>query len=205
MSQTTTLNDKSAAAETIAVIMPPNWWAIKLGDTGAVKARIRDIAVRRLGREEKYAQARAEIRRDLEQGCAAATDLGFTQVVVFAMDIADISVTGSMMNRVNSAVEADSADQLSEAIQRSMPQASVSNESFAGGWLVRSVTETPLRRIDSAGKPMLPELRVHYWVYKHDLGCVVEYVFMTPFIPLKDALLEMFDYVSLSIHHPVRG
>lgn len=202
--RTASLNAGSGE-DLVAVILPPNWWPITLGNPQTVKQRIRDITIQRIGKEDKYAKIRAEIRQNLEQGCTTATDSGYSQVAVFAMDMADMSITGSMVTRMNPSLIGSTVDDVRDTIAKGEPLASVTADTFEDGWIVRSITQTAIDRKDARGNPLLPDLRVEYRVFKDNLPAVAEFVFSTPFIPLREALVELFDSIALSVHRAIKG
>jgi len=188
----------------VALILPPNWWVIPLGGPVLVKKRIREIVAARIGKDEKFAEMRTRIRTDLEKAATMAADAGYTQVVVFAMDLANVSISGSMLNRQNPALTPDSADDIAAAIAHANPLAQVVSDTFDGGWVVRSIKETEIERTDPEGNPILPELRVEYTIFKEGLGGM-DLVYFTPFVTLKEPLVDLFDAVTLSMHRVVAG
>jgi hypothetical protein len=195
--------DLTEAATHWAFVYPNGWWPVPLDDPAAIDARVRDVVVQRLGRRDDRARARREARDNLAAAARGAAEAGAAAITVFAMDVGDVALTGTMAVFPVDAV-AGGTDELVARLAGSLVGADVDRQELEDGWVLRAVRQTEVERTDADGNPALPELRADYWTARRGLEPVLNVSFTTPFVPLREAMLGLFDAVVLSLHPVVR-
>lgn len=194
-----------AAATHWAFVYPNGWWSVALEDAGRIDERVRDVVVRRLGRRDDRARARREAREQLARAAHGAAEQGALSIAVFSMDVAGIAITGTMAVFPYDAGPGSEPDELVARIAASVSGADVDRRTLADGWVLRAVRQTELERTDDDGNPELPELRADYWTERAGLGRILQVSFTTPFVPLRDGMVDLFDAVITSLHPVVRA
>lgn len=194
----------AAAATHWAFVYPNGWWSVALEDAGRIDERVRDVVVRRLGRRDDRARARREAREQLARAAHGAAEQGALSIAIFSMDVAGIAITGTMAVFPYDVGPGSEPDELVARIAASASGADVDRRTLADGWILRAVRQTVLERTDDEGNPELPELRADYWTERTGLGRILQVSFTTPFVPLRDGMVELFDAVVLSLHPVVR-
>lgn len=185
-------------------VYPHGWWTVPLTDPERIDDAVRTIVVGRLGRRDDRARARREARENLVQAAHGAADEGGLSLTVFSMDIGGVALTGTMAVFPYEVVGAD-RDELVASIAGSLSGADVDRQTLADGWVLRAVRQSEIERTDDEGDPVLPELRADYWMERRGLDKILQVSFTTPFVPLREAMVELFDAVVLSLHPVVRG
>lgn len=133
-----------------------------------------------------------------------AAEEGGLSLAVFRMDVGDVAITGTM-GVFPYQVTDSSKDELIASITGSLSGADVEQQKLDDGWVLRAVRQSEIERTDAEGNPMLPELRADYWTERRGLDKILQVSFTTPFVPLREAMLELFDSIALSLHPVVRG
>ncbi len=182
-----------------AFVLPAGWWTIPLADPKKIEPAVRALVVERLGRRDDMAQPRKDARENLLKAAKAAAAEGGAQLTTFGMDIAGIMVTGTMAVY---AIERNEAGEkkLEKMVADAAGRALTHRQETPEGTVVRAVEASAIHRKDENDEPILPELRVDYWVDREDLSEVMYLVFTTPFVPLQEAMVELFDAVTASLH-----
>ncbi|MFD2026623.1 hypothetical protein [Promicromonospora aerolata] len=193
-----------AAATSWAFVYPRGWWTVPLTDPAQIDGAVRKIVVGRLGRRDDRARARREAREHLAQAAHGAAEEGGLSLAVFSMDVGDVAITGTM-GVFPYQVTDSSKDELIASITGSLSGADVEQQKLDDGWVLRAVRQSEIERTDAEGNPMLPELRADYWTERRGLDKILQVSFTTPFVPLREAMLELFDSIVLSLHPVVRG
>ncbi|GAA4720558.1 hypothetical protein APR04_001663 [Promicromonospora umidemergens] len=193
-----------AAATSWAFVYPRGWWTVPLTDTAQIDGAVRKIVVGRLGRRDDRARARREAREYLSQAAHGAAEEGGLSLAVFSMDVGDVAITGTMAVFTYQVTEGG-RDELIASITGSTSGADVDKQKLDDGWVLRAVRQSEIERTDAEGNPMLPELRADYWTERRGLDKILQVSFTTPFVPLREAMLELFDAIVLSLHPVVRG
>ena len=193
-----------AAATSWTFVYPRGWWTLPLADPERIDETVRKIVVGRLGRRDDRARARREAREHLAQAAHGAADDGGLSLTVFSMDIGDVAITGTMAVFPYTVTEGD-RDELVASITGSLSGADVDRQTLDDGWVLRAVRQSEITRTDAEGNPVLPELRADYWTERRGLDKILQVSFTTPFVPLREAMLELFDAIVLSLHPVVRG
>ncbi len=194
-----------AAATHWAFVYPNGWWSVPLEDAERIEDRVRDVVVRRLGRRDDRARARREAREHLSRAAHGAADEGALGITVFSMDVAGIAITGTMAVFPYEVGAGSEPDELVARIARSVAGADVDRRTLPDGWVLRAVRQSEIERTDADGNPELPELRADYWTERVGLDRILQVSFTTPFVPLRDGMLELFDAIVVSLHPVVRG
>ncbi|MFD2797419.1 hypothetical protein ACFS27_27950 [Promicromonospora vindobonensis] len=192
------------AATSWTFVYPRGWWTVPLADPERIDEAVRKIVVDRLGRRDDRARARREAREHLAQAAHGAADDGGLSLAVFSMDVGDVAITGTMAVFPYAVTEGD-RDELMASITGSLSGADVDRQTLDDGWVLRAVRQTEITRTDAEGNPELPELRADYWTERRGLDKILQVSFTTPFVPLREAMLELFDSIVLSLHPVVRG
>ncbi|MEU4361377.1 hypothetical protein [Promicromonospora sp. NPDC023987] len=193
-----------AAATSWAFVYPHGWWTVPLADPAQIDGAVRKIVVGRLGRRDDRARARREAREYLAQAAHGAAEEGGLSLAVFSMDVGDVAITGTMGVFPYQVTEGG-RDELIASITGSTSGADVDKQKLDDGWVLRAVRQSEIERTDPEGNPMLPELRADYWTERRGLDKILQVSFTTPFVPLREAMLELFDAIVLSLHPVVRG
>ncbi|WP_166845578.1 hypothetical protein [Isoptericola sp. BMS4] len=197
--------DVVAAATHWAFVYPNGWWPVPLDDAERIDERVRAVVVRRLGRRDDQARARREARDHLSRAAHGAAEEGAIGLTVFSMDVGDMAITGTMAVFPIEVGAGTETDELLARIIGSLSGADVDRRTLDDGWVLRGVRQSDIERTDADGDPVLPELRADYWMGRRGLKPVLHVSFATPFVPLRTAMLELFDAVVLSLHPVVRG
>ena len=193
-----------AAATGWTFVYPRGWWTVPLTDPARIDDAVRKIVVGRLGRRDDRARARREAREYLAQAAHGAADDGGLSLAVFSIEVGDVAITGTMAVFPYEVTEA-SKDELVARLTGSTSGADVEQQKLDDGWVLRAVRQSEVERTDAEGNPMLPELRADYWTERRGLDKILQVSFTTPFVPLREAMLELFDAIVLSLHPVVRG
>lgn len=193
-----------AAATGWTFVYPRGWWTVPLTDPAQIDDAVRKIVVGRLGRRDDRARARREARGYLAQAAHGAADDGGLSLAVFSIEVGDVAITGTMAVFPYEVTEA-SKDELVARLTGSTSGADVEQQKLDDGWVLRAVRQSEIERTDAEGNPMLPELRADYWTERRGLDKILQVSFTTPFVPLREAMLELFDAIVLSLHPVVRG
>ncbi|PJI94967.1 hypothetical protein [Luteimicrobium subarcticum] len=183
----------------LGIVVPFEWWRVPLDDDASRTAAVAALVKRRLGRDDRAARMRRDVRDDLLRASEQAAAAGGRTMALIDMPVGDVQVTGTMVVYELPGVTADRA--VEDAVHRAEGvRAEVLRADLVGGSAVRVVTATEIERTDAAGDPLLPELRADYWVRLDGYSELVYMVFTSPFVPLRDGLLELFDAVVGSLH-----
>lgn len=195
-----------AAATEWAFVFPSGWSSVPLRDEAAIERHVRSIVVGRLGRADRLAATRRDVRENLLEAARGAARAGGLSLTVFSMPIAGVPISGTMAVFPFEASDAD-RDALVASIAASAgaPGVAVDKQALPDGWVLRAVRQSEIERTDEEGNPVLPELRADYWTERRELGRILQVSFTTPFIPLRGAMVDLFDSVTLSLHPVVRG
>ncbi len=194
----------AAAATHWAFVYPNGWWAVPLDDPERIEDRVRAVVVRRLGRRDDRARVRREAREHLARAAHGAAEQGAIGLTVFSMGVGDMAITGTMAVFPVEVGEGTEADELLARLAGSLSGADVDRRTLDDGWVLRGVRQSEIERTDADENPVLPELRADYWTGRTGLEPVLHVSFSTPFVPLRSAMLELFDAVVLSLHPVVR-
>lgn len=184
-------------------VLPRGWWSVPLDDVERIDERVRAVVVGRLGRRDDLARSRREARENLAAAAHEAAKHGGVNLTVFGMEIGGIAITGTMA--VFSLGPSEDSDALLAQLAATVADADAHQQALPDGWVLRAVRQSEIERTDSEGNPMLPELRADYWTEREGLGTVLHIAFTTPFIPLRSAMVDLFDAVVLSAHPVVAG
>lgn len=193
------------AATHWAFVYPSGWSIVQLEDAAQIDSRVRAIVVEKIGRRDDRATARREAREHLSQAAHGAAENGGLSLGVFSMEVADIALTGTMAVFPYATVTDGDQEELMAGLVGSTNGADVDRQKLEDGWVLRAVRQSEIERTDEEGNPVLPELRADYWTERKGLGKVLQISFTTPFVPLREAMVELFDAVVLSLHPVVRG
>lgn len=204
------------AATNWAFVYPAGWWTVPLHDREAIDQRVRQVVVDRLGRRDDRASARREAREHLAAAAHGAAERDGQSLAVFSMQIAGVAITGTMaVFRVGRPGDENGA--LLPRLAGGTAGAEVTRQALEDGWVIRAVRQSEVPRSSPGGvaepggnagtgeEPRLPELRADYWTERRGLEHSLQISFTTPFVPLRDALLELFDTIVLSLHPVIRG
>ncbi|MCL1869458.1 MAG: hypothetical protein FWF90_03470 [Promicromonosporaceae bacterium] len=187
-----------AAATEWRFVLPKGWWSVPLDDPARIDERVRTIVVERLGRRDDRARARRDARENLAAAAHEAAAHDGVSLTVFGMEIAGIALTGTMAVFAHGA--AGDGEELLPHLAAAATGADVDQQRLPDGWVLRAVRASAIERTGADGNPLLPELRADYWTEREGLGQVLQISFTTPFVPLRAAMVELFDAVVLSLH-----
>ena len=181
------------------MVLPDSWWRIPLRDKGVRESSVAELVDRRLGPSDERATDRRRLRADLGAVAEQSAELGGSLLVVITMEVADIPVTGTMVvyEIARDGHDLRAAPMAAEA--RVTVPADLLGVDGALAHVVRSVTASDIHRTGPDGQPLLPELRLDYWVDLHGLGTLLYIVITSPLVPLREGLVPVFDAVVASL------
>ncbi|MEK8225694.1 hypothetical protein NKG05_05810 [Oerskovia sp. M15] len=165
------------------LVLPETWWRIPLRDPVVRESSVAALVERRLGSADERATDRRQLRSDLNAVADQSAALGGSLLVMITMEVADILVTGTLVvyEIARDGHDLRAARRAAEARATNPEDVLVVDGALAH--VVRSVTASEIHRTGPDGEPLLPELRLDYWVDLHGLENLLYVVITSPLVP----------------------
>lgn len=196
----------TGVARTWALMLPSDWWRIPLTDPQTQKQSVKALVQRQFAHDDTNPAIRRRAQADLLGAAAKAAQAGGLMMAVAIMDIAGIPVTATMIVSELPPVfeQIEGIAGLEHRLRNDlMHREGVEEAQIDVGPVLREVTVTDVVRPTSDTEmPQVPELRATYWVFLRDLEQVLHLTFSSPFVPLREGLLPLFDAVVSTLHLP---
>lgn|GEM_PF-584853 len=193
----------------VGLVVPSSWWTVPLADEEARRRSIAMLVDRQVGRDDRKAGLRRELRTDLAGAAESAATAGGILMAVSTMTVDGLPVPATMTvypapGRMDTAT--------AEALVAMLTDDDAGTDDGSLRWSpeeewARSAAEVlaldrgpVVRRIAYRRGPReleaqdQPVLLVEYWLDPGD-GSVVNVTFSSPLVQLGAALVELFDLV----------
>lgn len=191
-----------------SILCPEPWWEIPLGDAAHTRAAIKRIVHEQFGYADSDPRAKRRVQADLLSVASSASDAGGRVLVLGRIPVAGIVVTTNLVvyepdltfegrdevdeffGEMTSAVSEESAAELSD---------------FDLGPVLRISTVQRDAIMAPEGPGYDPEhatldnLKVEYWVWCEDENLMLYFVFASPWMPMAESLLILFDVLVSSL------
>lgn len=190
------------------ILLPTDWWRIPLADqverTRSVKSLIND----RFRNTDAPPALKRRAQADLLNVTAQAAQGGGQLMALAMINLNGVVVTVTLLITqlftVGVAGEGLTAFQ-EQLATRLPPGVTALTTEIDAGHVVRIISsrEAITSPEEVPGMTSLPELKATYWVTLNLAAPVIlNFVFTSPFTPLRDGLLELFDSIVGSLHLP---
>ncbi len=199
-----------AAVVDVRVVLPDHWWVVPLQPPEARQRSVDNLVERQFAGIDDQPLLRADTCRQLlaEAETAATSDarllaLSLLQIagapvpaslVVHWIDVstdpANTSGDGGLLLGLQAELE---------PVPGAAPEHGFSLDlaTVAAGKVLRRVYE---RDAELEGAEPVPSLVADYWLERPDGSGLVQLAFATPMVPLREAMLELFDAIAAALH-----
>ncbi|MBO9554708.1 hypothetical protein [Cellulomonas sp.] len=209
----------TAQSRRVGLVVPSSWWTVPLADEEARRRSISMLVDRQVGRDDRKAGLRRELRTELAGAAETAATAGGILMAVSTMTVDGLPVPATMtVYPAPGQMDTATADALVAMLTQDAPElpgqalSAPEPEGDAQAWSpgeewARSAVEVieldhgpAVRRVAYRRGPRgldaqeQPVLLVEYWLDPGD-GSVVNVTFSSPLVQLGAALVELFDLV----------
>lgn len=192
---------KTNAVHDVRVTLPEQWWLVPLRDPDARSRSVSLLVDRQFSGVGDRPLAKAQARQVLEDQAAAAADLGARLMALSVLDYAGVPVPASLLVHWieipplggSGALLVDLRDTLLPVGGALPPGQSLDLATMSPGPVLRHVHEDTTS-LEPHAEP-LPCLGADYWLERPDGAGLVQFVFATPMVELREAMLGLFDAI----------
>ncbi|MFC8190227.1 hypothetical protein ACFUMH_01040 [Cellulomonas sp. NPDC057328] len=185
----------------LGLVVPADWWVLRLTDADATRRTVAAMVEERLGRDDNLAALRRELRVSVSASARRAAAAGGWLMGFMLTRVADVPVPATLTAfRAPGSFATDAevdALQASLTAHASRSGGHVDAADGPSGLVLRSVRE---RVGDVPGAGGVPVLLCDYWSDPGDDRGLVRLAFSTPLPDLRDGWLELFDAVAATLH-----
>lgn len=183
----------------VRVALPADWWVIPLLDPAEREHAETGLLNRQLAGRADADQLRPELAKALAAQTGAAKAAGARLLALSLQQAEGLPIPASLVVHWSDERASDDADLLADledtlrpAAGTEPPEYSLDRAKLPSGLTLRQV------RVEAASASTPKSLVADYWVQRPD-GGLVHLAFATPLLPLRDALVELFDAVAGSL------
>lgn len=188
------------------LVLPDHWWAIPLQPPDVRERSVERLVERQFAGVDDQPLLRADTRRQLLAQAGAAADSDGRLLAISLQRVADVPVPASLVvHWIDIPADPGSApgdgtlllglqaefDPAPEATTE--PGYALDLGQLAAGQVLRRVHELPA---ELEGAEPMPSLVADYGLERPDGAGLVQLVFATPMLPLRQPLLELFDAIA---------
>ncbi len=192
---------RTATGASLGLVVPVDWWVLRLADADATRRTVAAMVEERFGRDDALAALRRELRVSVSASARRAAAAGGWLMAFMLTRVADVPLPATLTAyRVPGSFATDAEiDALHAALtaQASRSGGQVDAADGPSGLVLRSVRE---RVGELPGAGAVPVLLCDYWSDPGDDRGLVHLAFSTPLPDLRDGWLDLFDAVAATLH-----
>lgn len=189
---------RRATTGTVGVVLPADWHVVDLATDATRHAGVTALVDAQLPRRDDLASVRRRLRRDVEEQARRAAQAGgrFSAFMLDTVGPLPLPAVLTAYRTPGSLATDDDLRALADVLaERLGPAGTVEAGTGPLGPVLRSVSLRP------AGDEDTPDLLVgEYWSDPDDGAGLLLLSFSTPLVPLRDAMLDLFDTIAGSTH-----
>lgn len=183
-------------------VVPKDWWEIPLGNPGRTNAAIKRLLHAQFGHADADAGAKRRVRADLLAAASEAASAGGRLLLISHIPAGDAIVTTNTVVYEPQPQPSSSreVEDLFLDLAQNAPEGALAERTvFDLGALARIVTiqrdaiVAPEGPGFEEGHSSLDNLKVEYWIWCEDEKLLLYVVCASPWIPVADSLLILFD------------
>lgn len=205
--------DEATAVRDVRVTLPEQWWLVPLHDPDARSHSVSKLVDRQFAGIDNQPILKARARESLEDQAGVAADLGARLMALSVGDYAGVPVPASLLVHWidvpplggPGALLVDLRDSMAPADGEIPDGESMDLAKVAAGPVLRHIHQdtTPMppdtdsepdAQPDPPAEP-LTSLHADYWLERPDGAGLVQFVFATPVIEVREAMLSLFDAI----------
>ncbi|MFS0703630.1 hypothetical protein AB6N23_03835 [Cellulomonas sp. 179-A 9B4 NHS] len=198
---TSTTRPPTATDVGLGLVVPADWWVLRLADADATRRTVAALVEERFGRDDALAALRRELRVSVSASARRAAAAGGWLMAFMLTRVADVPLPATLTAfRVPGSFATDGqVDALRASLTAHASQSGGQVDAADGpsGLVLRSVRE---RVGDVPGAGAVPVLLCDYWSDPGDDRGLVHLGFSTPLPDLRDGWLDLFDAVAATLH-----
>lgn len=189
----------TAGAMPVALLLPDTWWSVDLADPAHVRRSVDALVRRQVGRGDRRARLRAELRSRLHRTAGDARRAGGFLLAVSLMRASEHPIPASLT--AYRAPRGDGLESLEAELAGLDSDALDLAVADRGDLLRRVWRRAGPTDLDAEDVEML---RADYWLALPDAPDLVLLSFSSPLVAAAEGLLELFDVIVATVGIPAR-
>lgn len=199
-----------AAVADVRIVLPEHWWVIPLQPREARERSVERLVERQFAGIDNQPQLRRDAHKQLSTYAETAADAGGRLLALSLLEVAEVPVPASLvLHWIDLPSDPDriagDGGMLLDLQAQIQPRPA---DDFEPGFtldLARIPAGNVLRRVyegaaELEGAEPVPSLVADYWLERPDGTGLVQLAFATPLVPMREAMLELFDAIASALH-----